>query len=168
MSIEKIITGLAEFSKVFKGKIWLEVFILPGYNYDFNYGDNEIVNIRKAIKKINPDSVQLNTLDRPGTENNLVSASKEQLENIIAMLDMDNVEIIASAHKKHKPKAYRKDLENTILGTISRRPCTIDDLSEILDMPIVELSKYIRILEEENKVVSVKGERGTFYQEVGP
>ena len=163
MSIEKIITGLEIFSKAFKGKIWLEVFILPGYNY----GDNEIVELGKAIKKINPDSVQLNTLDRPGTESDLVPASREQLEHVIEKLDMDNVEIIAAAPKKYKTISYRKDVENTILGTISRRPCTVDDLSEILDMPIVEINKYIRILENENKGESVKQDRGVFFQAVG-
>ena len=85
------------------------------------------------------------------------------LENIIRILDIDNVEIIAAAHKKKKTVSYREDIENTILGTISRRPCTIDDLSEILDMTVVELNKYIRILKDDGRIESVDLDRGTFY-----
>ena len=156
----EIIDGLAEFRKEFRNKIWLEVFVLPGYNYS----DNEIDEIAKAIRKINPDSVQLNTLDRPGTEDNLIPATRDQLEHIIETLGLDNVEIIASAHKKHKKEAFRSDTEDAILGTISRRPCTVEDLSEILGMPIVEISKYLSLLEAQNKIEWVEQARGVFYQ----
>jgi len=162
LSIDTVIDGLVEFGKSFKGKIWLEVFILPGYNYD----ENEILEIGKAIKRINPDSVQLNTLDRPGAEDNLISASRDELEKVMELLEIDNVEIIAALNKKRKAVSFRKDIENAILGTISRRPCTVDDLSEILDMPIVEVNKYIRILETENRIESVQLERGAFFQVV--
>lgn len=160
LSVEKLIQGIEEFAKSFKGLIWLEVFILPEYNYS----DFEILEIGKAIRRINPDSVQLNTLDRPGTEDNLISASKEQLEHIIEILALDNVEIIASALKKHQSKSFRTDTEDAILGTISRRPCTAEDLTEILGKPIVEISKYLSVLEAENKIERVTQDRGVFYQ----
>ena len=162
LSIEAIIDGLVEFGKSFKGKIWLEVFILPGYNYD----EDEILALGRAIKRINPDSVQLNTLDRPGAEDNLISATRDELEKVMALLELDNVEIIAAVNKKHKAVSFRKDIENAILGTVSRRPCTVDDLSEILDLPIVEINKYIRILETDNKIEAVNLDRGTFFQVV--
>ncbi len=63
LSIEKYIKGIIDFSKEFKGKIWLEIFILPGYNDS----ENELSALKKVIEKMIPDSVQLNTLDRPGS-----------------------------------------------------------------------------------------------------
>ncbi len=160
LDLGKMIEGLVDFRKIFRGKIWLEIFILPGYNYD----DIELIAFREAIIRIKPDSVQLNTLDRPGTEPGLVSASQAQMDRIKDIWALDNVEIIASTLKKHKKDAFRKDIENTILGTISRRPCTVEDLSEILNIPIAEISKYLRALETESKVKSVLQERGVFYQ----
>ena len=162
LDIERIIEGLVEFSQVFKGKIWLEIFKLPGYNND----DKELIEFKKAIDRINPDSIQLNTLDRPGTERNIIPASISELERIKSIWGLDNVEIIAKAPPKKTEQSYRTDPLDAILGTISRRPCTIDDLSEILGMPIVEISKYLRILEAENKIEQVSQERGVFYKAV--
>ena len=55
LDIHKYIRGLIDFRKEFKGKIWLEVFILPRYNDS----ENELTELKKVILKINPDSVQL-------------------------------------------------------------------------------------------------------------
>jgi len=160
LSIERIIQGLVDFRKKFKGKIWLEVFILPGYNYD----DHEIEEIGLGIDRIKPDSVQLNTLDRPGTVKDLHSASYAQLDRIRRIWNSDIVEIISAAPQRKNIKSYRSDIENAILGTISRRPCTVDDLCEILGMHINELNKYLDVLEAEGKIESVTQDRGIFYQ----
>lgn len=47
--------------------------------------------------KINPDSIQLNTLDRPGTIDNIRAATRNELQKIVDFWALDNVEIIASA-----------------------------------------------------------------------
>ena len=160
LDIESIIEGLVEFRKVFKGKIWLEVFILPEYNLD----DKELKEFRKVIKRINPDTVQLNTLDRPGTESGLYAASRIELEGIKEIWSLNNVEIIAKAQPKKDVISYRKDTMNAILGTIARRPCTAEDLAEIFGMPVVGVNKYLRVLEADKKVEVVEQERGWFYQ----
>ncbi len=160
LDIDRIIQGLVEFRQVFTGKIWLEVFILPDYNND----DKELLEFKKAFDRIKPDSIQLNTLDRPGTERDITPASIAELERIKVFWGLKNVEIIASAQPKKIPKVFRKDTENAILGTISRRPCTIEDLVDILGMPIVEINKYLRLLELENKIEQVSQDRGVFYQ----
>ncbi|RLB62924.1 MAG: radical SAM protein, partial [Deltaproteobacteria bacterium] len=70
LEIEKYLQGLIDFRKEFSGKIWLEIFILPQYNFE----QQELKKLREIILKINPDSIQLNTLDRPGTVAGLHSA----------------------------------------------------------------------------------------------
>ncbi|MCZ2317084.1 MAG: radical SAM protein, partial [Bacteroidales bacterium] len=120
LDLQGYIQGLADFRKEFSGKIWLEVFILPG----FNDHKAELDALKKAILKIKPDSVQLNTLDRPGTEAGIRSASRKELEDIMACWDMPRVEIIASSVANKEPAAYREDVQNAILETINRRPCT--------------------------------------------
>ncbi|MGC9356194.1 MAG: radical SAM protein, partial [Mariniphaga sp.] len=59
LTIRDYINGLADFKKEFSGIIWLEVFILPGYNDS----ETELIALKKAIQKIGPDRIQLNTLD---------------------------------------------------------------------------------------------------------
>ncbi|MCF8299402.1 MAG: radical SAM protein [Saprospiraceae bacterium] len=160
LNINDYIKGLVEFRKEFKGKIWLEVFILPGYNDDKKNLDA----LKKAILEINPDSVQLNTLDRPGTIDKIVAAPYNSLVEIKNYWNLDNVEIIASAPKRKEVKSYRDDMENAILETIKRRPCTLEDLAEILGTHINEVNKYLGVLEADNHIEITKMERGIFYQ----
>lgn len=160
LNIETYIRGLIDFRKEYKGKIWLEIFILPGYNDD----ENELLKLKEAILKIQPDSVQLNTLDRPGTVPGLPKATKKRLEEIKNFWGLDHVEIIAAAPDRKNLSSYREDTETAILETISRRPCTVDDLIKMLGLHVNEINKYLDVLEAENKIESVAAERGTFYQ----
>lgn len=160
LNINEYIKGLVDFRKEYSGKIWLEVLILPGYN------DNpeDLQLLKEAFEKIKPDSIQLNTLDRPGTIDGLRTASKHELKQIVDFWNLDNVEIIAAAPERKKVKSYREDTETAIWETICRRPCTIDDLVKILGLHINEINKYLDVLESENKIESVRQERGLFYQ----
>ena len=116
-----------------------------------------------SLLRINPDSVQLNTLDRPGAEEGLSPASVEQLEKIRNYFDHPNVEIIARVHKKNQSHAATKDVESTILEIISRRPCTIDDISETLNISLEEANIRIKDLLDKQKITAKKLERGMFY-----
>ncbi|MEA3443355.1 MAG: radical SAM protein [Bacteroidota bacterium] len=160
LTIDKYIKGLIEFSKEFKGKIWLEIFILP----DYNNSANELKEFKKLILKIKPDSIQLNTLDRPGTVSNLRGATKEEMQRVVDFWQLDNVEIIASSPERKKIQSYRNDTETAIIETISRRPCTLDDLTKMLGIHINEINKYLDVLDAEEKIETVEQERGVFYQ----
>lgn len=159
LTAKSCIEGLIEFNKEFKGKIWLEIFILP----DYNNSEKDLLELKKAVKLIKPDLVQLNTLDRPGTVDGLRAASIEELEHVIEVLDYPNTKIIAAAKKRKEQKSYREDAESAILGTIARRPCTAIDLSDILGMHINEVNKYLDVLEADGKIVAVRQDRGVFY-----
>jgi wyosine [tRNA(Phe)-imidazoG37] synthetase (radical SAM superfamily) len=160
LNMEEIIQGLALFREEFRGELWLELFILPGYN---DYPE-ELLLIKKALSKIQPHKVQLNTLDRPGTVENLTRASQVELERIVAFLDGFNTEIIADPPRRQTIQSYRSDRENAIMGTLIRRPCTLEDLSRILGIHINEINKYLAVLETEEKIEAVRQERGLFYQ----
>jgi len=154
------IDGLIDFSREFKGEIWLEIFLLPG----FNDGLQNLEALREAARKINPSRIQLNTLDRPGAVANLHPLPMDRLEEIVKFFGMDQVEIIAPPQERQEVKSYRSDLESAIMETIARRPCTLADLEQILGLHINEINKYLGVLEEAGKVEAVEEERGTFYQ----
>ena len=154
------IRGLVDFGREFRGQIWLEIFLLPGYNDD----DENLEALKKAAGEIGPQRIQLNTLDRPGTVRDLHPVPTERLEEIAAWFDMDQVEVIAPPPMRKEAKSYREDLESAILETISRRPCTLEDLEKILGMHVHEINKYLGVLEETGKIESIRQERGTFYQ----
>lgn len=160
LDIEEIIQGLIDFSAEYTGKIWLEVFILP----DYNTNEQELLALKEAILKINPTTIQLNTLDRPGTIDGLRGATTEELEKVKDFWNLPNVEIVAAVAKRETNTAYRKDVATAILETIDRRPCTLEDLHTILGLHVNEINKYLGVLQEANKIEIVKLERGNFYK----
>ncbi len=160
LRVKKYIQGLIDFRNEFPDKIWLEVLIIPGYNDS----KQDLDALKKAIEKIAPDQVQLNTLDRPGTIAGIRAADYNELHKIADYLEFDNIEVIASAPVRKNIKSYRNDTESAILETILRRPCTLDDLSGILGMHVNEINKYLDVLEAENKIEPSRQERGIFYQ----
>jgi len=160
LKIEDYINGLIEFSKMFTGDLWLEIMILPGFNDDIE----NLRLLKEAIIKIKPKKIQLNTLDRPGVIDNIRAASRIELQNIIDLWEIPNIEIIASSAKRKDNKSFRKDTENAILETISRRPCTLEDLEKILGLHVNEINKYLDVLDSDNKIDVSRQERGIFYQ----
>ena len=160
LKVDTIIQGLIQLRKEYSGKIWLEIFIVPGMNNK----EQELTALKQVIEKIEPDQIQLNTLDRPGPVPTVRVATRKELEHIIDFWQLKNVSIIADVPERKTLLAYRKDIESAILGTIARRPCTVKDLSEILGLQINEVNKYLAVLESENKIKTVKQKRGFFYQ----
>ena len=148
LNIDTYIKGLIDFRKEFKGQIWLEVFLLKGYNDSLE----ELDLIKEAILKINPNTVQLNTLDRPGTVEGLIAMTKDELQKIKDYWGIPYVEIIASAAKRTDVDSYNTDIEGTILTTIARRPCTLEDLHQILGIHVNEINKYLGTLELNKKI----------------
>jgi len=162
LELDAVISGITQFRKEYKGQIWLEIFVIPGLNDT----EKELTALRRAIKKIEPDKIQLNTLDRPGTVANIRAATWQELEGIRDFLRLEHVEIIAKARERKGLLSYRRDVESAILETIARRPCTLKDLTEVLGLHTNEVNKYLDVLEADKKVKVVRQQRGFFYQKV--
>lgn len=160
LTIENHIAGLEQFRKDYSNTLTLEVFILSG----FNDNENELKLLKNAFDRIQPDMIQLNTLDRPGTESDIKACNREHLQQIIDYWGVENAKIIAAAPDRKKSKAYRTDIEAAILETISRRPCTSDDLVITLGLHLLEIKKYLDVLEKNNQIETIQQSRGIFYQ----
>ncbi|MBI9065772.1 MAG: radical SAM protein [Salinivirgaceae bacterium] len=160
LSIDKYIQGLIDLRKEYKGKIWLEILLLKGYN-DSN---KELNMLKDAILKIEPDSIQLNTLDRPGTVQGLIPLTSDEMNKIIDYWNLPNIEIIASPPTRTNIESYKGNIETAILETIARRPCTLDDLHNFLGIHVNEINKYLGTLEVKGKIETVNFGRGVFYE----
>jgi len=162
LNIPEYLRGLVEFRNEYKGKIWLEVLILPGINDNVE----NLKSLKEAFLQIHPDEVQLNTLDRPGIVKNIRATTRVELQHIVEYWDLPFVKIIAAAPNRKKIVAYRIDTESAILETVSRRPCTLSDLHKILGLHSNEINKYLDVLENEGKIISKREKRGLFYSVV--
>jgi len=160
VKVEDVIDGIKKLKKISSAKIWIEVFIVPG----LNDSPEEISKLKEAIIEISPDMVQLNTLDRPGAEGWVKPASAEELSDIKEKLKPLNVSIIGGVNKKKKAgEKITGDIEEKILLTLKRRPCTAQELTEIFSLHINTVNNYLRELEKSSKIKHRKKERGVFY-----
>jgi len=89
VKLNEIIDGLVALRKEFRGKIWLEVMLVAGVNDDFGH----IKELKKAIQRINPDKIQLNSPVRSTAEKNVLAVDKAKLEKIKEILG-DKAEIV--------------------------------------------------------------------------
>lgn len=170
LSLDTIIQGIADFTSRFKSQagtlkeVWLEVFLIEGINTDAENIDS----LRDACVLIRPDRIQLNTLDRPGTEAWVKPVTMETLERVSLQLNLPHVEIITSFKNRDEIKHYRMDVENLILESVARRPMTLDDICGVVGLRVHEVSKYLDVLEKDKliqrEVYTGENGRGVFYK----
>ena len=151
LDVEQIISGLEAFRREYSGRIWLEVFIVKGVNDS----DADMASLHAALRRIRPDKIQLNTLDRPPAYAGVESADFVFLERIREQWRSLPVEIIKRASRREEIVAFSSNFENSLLNTIRRRPLTLDDLVALTAKGEEELRRYLDILEREKKVKPV-------------
>lgn len=148
LQLGRIIDGLMALRHDFPGPIWLEVFIVKGSNDR----EKELSALHAAIQRIKPDKVQLNTLDRPPAYAGIQSADFSDLEKIRALWSDLPVEIIKRTGRREEILEFSRNLENSLLNTVRRRPLTLADLVALTGKDENELRQYLDVLEKEKKI----------------
>jgi len=146
LKIEKVITGIDSFSQEFNGKVWLEIMVVKGINDSLE----EIEKAAQVIKQMNLEKIQLNTVVRPPAEEFARPLTREDLKNIKTVLGQ-KCEIIAE-FKRATQKAYKRDVEKSILSMVKRRPVTLVDISHSLGLHRNEIIKYVETLEKKHQI----------------
>ena len=159
ISLESILTGLVQFRKEYSGEIWLEVFIIPG----INTSDEELAGLRKILKDINPDRVQLNTLDRPGTEEWVLPANRTELDRVQRILGFATVETVERSPHSTRKTSYAEDPIEQIYELLKRRPCTVADIVSVTGLHTMEVAKLLREMTATQDLQVKREERGLFY-----
>jgi wyosine [tRNA(Phe)-imidazoG37] synthetase (radical SAM superfamily) len=145
-SIQKVIEGLVEFRKVYKGQIWLEILFCKGVNDS----KEELLKMRKVVDRIQPDRIHLNTVVRPPSEKRAVSLNQKEMEEIQAFYG-EKASII-SEFDRHPTTLSTKDIIEEILKILKRRPLSLSDLSKGMGIPQNELDQYVKPLTREGKI----------------
>ena len=107
--ISMIMSGLQKLSAVFKGRIYLETFIIEG----LNDGEEHIKRMAEFLRTIKFTKIQLNSLARRGTESWVKPASIEALNNvkkIFAENGIENVEIVKELSERKEKIEMEEDL----------------------------------------------------------
>lgn len=163
LSLSQIIQGLMDFRTVFSHKLIIEVFIVPGLNDSAAI----ISGLKAALTAIQPDGIQLNALDRPGTREWVIQANGAALQQIADQLQPLPVTIVSSAaHIKPSDSisASQTDKQKTVLNALMRRPCTCADLTHMLGLGDSDIQIILNDLISKNQVRINHQPRGVFYQ----
>jgi len=157
-SVEKIIEGLAEFRKIYEGKIWIEILFCKGVNDT----PGELVRLREAVDRIEPDQIHLNTVVRPPSEKWVAPLTKEEMEEIRSFFG-EKASII-SEFDRHLSPPSKKEVADRILNILRRRPLSLSDLSQSMGLSQDELEMFLKPLQEEGKV-RIRSFHGSVYYE---
>jgi wyosine [tRNA(Phe)-imidazoG37] synthetase (radical SAM superfamily) len=158
LDIRKIIEGLAAFRGEYKGHLWLEILLCRGVND----GQADIMGLQEAIRLIQPDKVQLNTVIRPAIEAYASALSPDQLEQVRIALG-EEVEIIAE-FEMMRHVAHPKDIEEKVMRIIERRPETSEDLAKALGLHDLEIVKILDKLAKEGRIKYRTFNRRLYYE----
>ena len=140
ISFEKMLDGLIAFRRQFRGRYWLEVFLLAGVTAT----DAEVAHLADCVERIGPDRVQLNTATRPPVESFAVAVSRQQMDQLAARFSPP-AEVIADFHPTCQGAETAANRDR-ILDLLRRRPCTLEDIAGGLQMHANEVVKYVEEL----------------------
>ncbi len=146
ISAEKIIEGMVEFRKVYKGQIWLEVLFCK----EVNDTPGELRRMKEVVERVQPDLIHLNTVVRPPSEDWVKPLSQKEMEEIQAFFGEKAT--IISEFDRHLLPATESNLAEETLRILRRRPLSLTDLSKGMGIPEKELEKYIEPLVKERKI----------------
>jgi len=159
ISIEKVIEGMVEFRKVYKGQIWLEILFCKGVND----GKEELLKMKKTVDQILPDRIHLNTVVRPPSEKWATPLNQKEMEEIQTFFG-ERASII-SEFDRYPSSMPERDIKEEILKILKRRPLTPSDLSKGMGIPQNELDQYIEPLTQEGKI-KTRIFSGSIYYEI--
>ncbi len=156
----RIIEGIAQFGREYKGRLWLEVFMVPGVND----APDELARIKEAALHIAPGRLQLNTLDRPGASAAVRPTTGRELLDIAYFLRPLPVEIISRGYTASSAGSGGSELESAILSTVRRRPSTVEDLAVTTGRAINDISAALSPLLASGAVSAEIIQGRTFYR----
>lgn len=145
LKVVNIINALESIKNDSNIEMWLEVMLLGGVNDSLD----DLLALKDAVLQIKPDKVQINLPVRP-TLDPVSFPEQKTVDELISLLK-DHVEIICD-NKIEDNVSKSEDIENSVLGYVSRRPASYEDLSALVELDDAALKELIDKLINDNKV----------------
>ena len=153
IDIEQIVQKVKEFSKVYKGKLYIEILFVHGLNDT----DEEIAKLNAVLQEINAVRVDIGTIDRPPAYP-VEGVSYKELHTIALAFDKElPIHIASRVHAEPNNSYYN---EEDILNTLDKRPLTMEDINLLFDD---ESKKNLQNLLNSNAVTIKKVGNLEFY-----
>jgi wyosine [tRNA(Phe)-imidazoG37] synthetase (radical SAM superfamily) len=138
---DEMLEGLIRFGEEYGGAYWLEIMVLAGHTAVASEADR----LAECVRRIGPDRVQLNTATRPAAEEYAVMVNRARMNGIAGRFEPP-AEVIADYHGADALSDFQAGREN-VLEIIRRRPCSLNDIADGLNMHRNEAIKYVEELD---------------------
>lgn len=159
---EQIVQGLIDFRKMYQGKIFLEIFIVAGVNDMYS----ELNLLKNACIDIKADKIQLNSLDRAGSEDWVKPCDISHLNDIREYFMPLPVEVIPSINKDHSTSNHIYSQIEDLYQLIELKPQNISELCQQMDIHANTVIKYLKILLTQKRIKEYKDQQGFNYFEI--
>jgi wyosine [tRNA(Phe)-imidazoG37] synthetase (radical SAM superfamily) len=162
LDFNRMVEGLVAFTAGFRGRTWLEVFVLRG----ITDGADEIDRIAALADRIRPDRVQLNTVARPTAEVDARRALGDHLDGLCRRFRVP-CEVIADVPRAVDAHVGPNESDAAVLALLARRPCTVEGIATGLDMAPNDVVKHLDVLEAGGRVTAERRDGAVFYRAAG-
>lgn len=157
LRFQDVFEGLVRFSREYRGKLWVEVFLLEGMNAD----EEHLLRFRDLLAEVDHARIQLNTVVRPPAEESARRVSPEKLQYAAALFG-EKAEIIAPLERRGVPEGEQAGALD-VLALLRRRPCTLADVAAGLNIHPNHAVKLLQDLEARGRIVESRREGAVFY-----
>jgi wyosine [tRNA(Phe)-imidazoG37] synthetase (radical SAM superfamily) len=162
ISFHKMIDGLYEFRRSFPGRYWLEVFLVGGIT-GLAFPVEEIAAI---VDLINPHRVHLNTVVRPPADPYIEAVPQDLMECYTEAFGK-NAEAIVGPKDQHLSSCSNSTPQE-VLSLISRRPCTLGDITAGLGLDRSKASMYLDQLSAAGLIEAERQGRLLYFRAILP
>ena len=164
LDLNRMISGLTDFSAVYRGILWVEIFVME----NLNDSDESLERFSEILNKISPNKIQLNTLDRPGAVDWVKAPGRKTIDRFVEkLLNIAPIEVVGSFQYSDSSSFENLPVEEILTkveNMISRRPCTVKDICFSLSLSEERVHSALEILQGKNICLVSHEERGTFYR----
>ncbi len=150
ISIDSIKKGIIDFAASYAGELIIEILFVSGINDT----DTEVAALNDFLKALQPDRIDIGTIDRPPAYG-VKPVSNERLDEISKRFAPElNISIAHRKEEKIKQSFYDKE---EIMTTLDKRPLTVDDVHKLFDTPsLIALQELVEaeevfLLQENNE-----------------
>ena len=125
INLQEIIKGIIEFRKIYKGELIIEILVVKGINDK----DEEFKKLNDVLAKINPNRVDISTIDRPPAYK-VEGVSTDRLFELAEYIKNQNVFIPTRKKINYKIENLTKE---ELLNTLKKRPFSQSDVENVFD-----------------------------------
>ena len=161
--MNKIVDGLAQFSKEYSGKLWLEILICKG----INDSENDFAKFKDVVDKINPDATLINTVARPSMSGDVLPISKYKIDELKELIGETAIDI-----KQYSNDLVKNDIsysnssskEALVYSLLKIRSCHFDEICSSVSISSEQLTEVLERLKDESKIITNSFDNLIYYK----